>query len=154
MTYYIREHVLDSRRNGHYNSWSKKMRSTHHRYVCWLYRLHNIDHHFQISCIRCRISCNARNQPNPHKEKFVIRIPKNSHEALHLDKQNGNTKWAEAIDKEMSGLNRLKAFIYHSPNKVFPKAEGWKFAPIHMIFTIKQEGSRYKARLVAGGGCH
>ena len=85
------------------------------------------------------------------KEKFGIPIPRNTHEALLFDKQNGNTKWADAIAKEMTGLDHLKAFIYHPPTKVFPKSAGWKFAPIHMIFTVKQEDGRYKARLVAGG---
>ena len=33
----------------------------------------------------------------------------------------------------------------------FKKSDGWQYALIHMMFTIKQEDLRYKARLVVNG---
>jgi hypothetical protein len=45
-------------------------------------------------------------------------------EALRLDKEAGNTKWFNAIKKEMDNPLRLQAFKHHSPEKDFPKEEG------------------------------
>jgi len=51
----------------------------------------------------------------------------------------------------MNNLYRLKYFKFHPSNKVFPQNEGWQKCPLHMIFDIKNEDRRYKARFVAGG---
>jgi hypothetical protein len=80
-----------------------------------------------------------------------IEVPRNTREALLFDKQNKNTLWADAIYKEMSGLKRLNVFKFHAPNYKCNKKEGWQFSPMHMIFDIKQQDLRYKARLVVGG---
>ena len=34
---------------------------------------------------------------------------------------------------------------------MFKKSDGWQYAPMHMIFTIKQEDLRHKVRLVVNG---
>ena len=68
-----------------------------------------------------------------------------------IDRNNRNHKWGEAIAKEMKSLDKLNAFIYHAPTKQFSKSDGWKYAPLHMIYSVKAEDGRYKARLVAGG---
>ncbi len=36
--------------------------------------------------------------------KFGIECPKTAEDALDLDKQNGNTMWADAISKEMKNI--------------------------------------------------
>ena len=86
-----------------------------------------------------------------NKEKFGIKIPNTTKQALQLDATAGNRKWYEAIKKEMDNLDCLKVFKYHSPDKEFPKEEGWQKAPLRMIYDIKNEDQRYKARLVVGG---
>jgi hypothetical protein len=58
--------------------------------------------------------------------------------ALPLDKENRNTLWADAIAKEMAGLDCLGVFKYHSVETEFKKDEGWQWAPLRMIFDIKQ----------------
>jgi hypothetical protein len=68
-----------------------------------------------------------------------------------LDKQNKNTKWADAIAKEMEGMKRLDVFEFHSPGKRCPKDQGWQYASMHMIFDVKKEDLRHKAQLVMGG---
>ena len=55
-------------------------------------------------------SKNARNAKIKNREKFGIRIPRNVREALQFDRENGNTKWADAIAKEMNALQRLNCF--------------------------------------------
>jgi hypothetical protein len=98
-----------------------------------------------------KLSKNARNARIKGNEKFGIKIPNNVKEALEFDRQNGNNKWAEAIIKEMSALERLDCFEFVDPNRTFTKSDCWQFAPMHMIFDIKQEDLRYKARFAVGG---
>jgi hypothetical protein len=87
--------------------------------------------------------------------KFGIRIPKTVAEALQLDKENGNTYWADAITKEMS-----KAEVAYVPIEgVTPKEvrsnrvdqlPGFQEIKCHIIFDVKMDFMR-KARFVAGG---
>jgi hypothetical protein len=51
----------------------------------------------------------------------------------------------------MSALDQLNVFEYKSPTYICNKSEGWQFAPMHMIFDIKQQDLQHKARLVYGG---
>lgn len=156
---YIRNYVVENRRHGNYNTWALNMIKKHTRAIRRLYRSYNIDKSMRV-CKTRRANQNQKSQPlgvprNTKKtkttEKFGIKIPNNTREALLLDKMNGNTKWADAIAKEMLGLEQLGVFKYHTPNQVFTKSEGWQYAPMHMIFTVKQQDLRHKARLVVGG---
>jgi hypothetical protein len=78
--------------------------------------------------------------------KFGIKIPYTVNEALRLDSNNGDTKWYDAIMKEMGNVR--VAFRALEPGETVPV--GHKRIPIRMIFEIKMDFSR-KARLVAGG---
>ena len=51
--------------------------------------------------------------------------------------------------KEMSGLNNANCFKYYPSHHKFPSS--YQYAPLRMIFDIKKEDLRRKARLVAGG---
>ncbi len=79
--------------------------------------------------------------------KFGIEIPKTVKEALALDHKNGNTLWVDAIMKEMREV--------HIAFNILPDGGsvpiGYQKIPCHMIFDIKMEDFRQKARLVAGG---
>lgn len=78
--------------------------------------------------------------------KFGIRLPKTVAEALALDKENGNTLWYDAIQKELKNVQTAFRFL--------PEGErvpiGYKQIPCHIIFDIKMDFTR-KARFVAGG---
>ena len=37
-------------------------------------------------------------------EKFGITFPNNVQESLHIDKENGNTLWADSIETEMKNV--------------------------------------------------
>jgi hypothetical protein len=93
----------------------------------------------------------SRNAKIKDRMKYNIQVPKNTRETLLLDNKINNTKWADAIAKEMSALDRLNVFQYKSPTYVCGKSEGWQFAPMHMIFDIKQQDLQHKARVVCGG---
>ena len=45
----------------------------------------------------------------------------------------------------------MNVFKFHSPNTAFKKIDEWQYAPMHMVFTIKQEDLRHKAKLVING---
>ena len=79
--------------------------------------------------------------------KFGIRVPKTVKEALDLDKENGIIFWWDAIMKEMKSV--CIAFCILSKNE--KPAVGSQFMQCHMIFDIKMEDFRQKARLIAGG---
>ncbi len=79
--------------------------------------------------------------------KFGIELPKTVNEALELDKKNCNTFWADVIAKETKDVcvaHKKLLDKQSAPN-------GYQKIPCHMIFDIKMEDFRRKARLVAGG---
>ena len=53
--------------------------------------------------------------------KYGVKIPRNIKEALRLEKENGNNKWAEAMKLEIQSLNDLECFEFqpkdYSPDK-------------------------------------
>ncbi len=49
----------------------------------------------------------------------------------------------------MDSLDHLNVFEYHLTR--FQNEEGWQFAPLRMMFDIKQQDLKRKARLVIGG---
>jgi hypothetical protein len=79
--------------------------------------------------------------------KFGIEVPKTVKEDLDLDRKNGNTLWADAIAKEMNEV--CIAFNILPDGHSAPI--GYQKIPCHMIFDMKMEDFRQKARLVAGG---
>ena len=68
-------------------------------------------------------------------------------EALALDAENGNTLWADAIAKEMKNV-RI-AFEVMDDDEIIPA--GYQQIKGHIIFDVKLENFRRKARYVAGG---
>ena len=87
---------------------------------------------------------NMRYHKTTHK--FGLRVPKNVAECQAIDKENGNTLWMDAVKKEMEAV-RI-AFKIIGENEPLP---GYQEIPCHLIFTIKMEDFRRKARYVAGG---
>ena len=91
-------------------------------------------------------------EERPHNRrghhKFGIEIPKTLRRALEIDKENGNTFWQDAIEKEMQNV-RIAFKVIDGETKIPPNSQ---FMEFHMIFDVKMESNfRRKARLVAGG---
>jgi len=80
--------------------------------------------------------------------KYGVEIPRNVAHAYELDALHGNTLWQDAIKKGISSLLDLNCFKFHDPG--YKPSQDFQFAPLTMIFDVKQCGHR-KARLVAGG---
>ena len=152
---YIRDKVVEDKRGGFHNTWAKNTLKMHAKGIRRLYRIFNIDKTCRTRRAKAnRMSKNARTEQETkftNQVKMGIKIPRNTREALLFDRENKNNFWADAIMKEMTGLQRLNVFEFHAPNYRCEKAEGWQFAPMHMIFDVKQQDLRHKARLVVGG---
>ena len=80
-------------------------------------------------------------------EKFGIDLPKNVKEALQLEKENGNTLWDDAIATEMKNVK--VSFKILDDGEMAPQDH--QFVKCHMIFDIKMENLKRKARMVVGG---
>ena len=68
--------------------------------------------------------------------KYGVHVPNNYKEAIRLDKENGNTLWAEATVKEMFLLTKLACF-HVAPDGFRPKQDGYQYAPLRLIFDVK-----------------
>ena len=79
-------------------------------------------------------------------QKFGIDLPKTIKEAYQLDGNNNNTKWADAIAKEMKNVSI--AFDILEPEANVPI--GYQHIRCHLVFDVKMDFT-HKARLVAGG---
>ena len=96
---------------------------------------------------RNRIIAKVKSRYHKRTHKFGFEVPKTVADAMRIDKENGDDRWAKAIAKEM-GKVRV-AF------KILPNGEkapvGHSFIGVHLIFDIKMENFQFKARLVANG---
>ena len=80
--------------------------------------------------------------------KYGIKIPKSAKEAYTIDKENGNTYWADAIKTEMIKIKGAVQTYNGDPSSLV----GYQEVTGHMIFDIKLgEGFRRKARYVGDG---
>ena len=150
---YIRKEVIEEKRGGPHEIWAKKIIKNANRTVRRLSRHYNIDRFIRLASTKNivirRLSRNKRNENISNREKFGIKIPNSVKEALIFDRQNNNTLWGDAILKEMTALDQARCFKYYPPTYKVP--QGYQYAPLRLIFDVKQENLRRKARLVAGG---
>lgn len=79
--------------------------------------------------------------------KYGIAMPDNVEDAKRLDDENGNTLWQDSIAKEMEAV-RVAFKLLNGGEEPPP---GYQQIRCHMIFTVKIEDFRRKARHVAGG---
>ena len=77
--------------------------------------------------------------------KFGIRLPKTVKEALEIDKENGNTMWADSMQKEMNAMR--VAFKILEEGETAPP--GYQCVSCKMIFDVRMEDLRRKSRYVA-----
>ena len=95
-----------------------------------------------------------KKRSNTIKYQFGIRVPRSISEAHKLDALNNNTKWADAIEKELRTLHEEYQCF-----RALPKGKGevlpaeyaeYRYIPLLWAFAVKFDG-RHRARCVAGG---
>ncbi len=79
--------------------------------------------------------------------KYGIRVPRTVQEAFDIDRENGDSRWAESIQKEMNNV-RVAFRILEEGESIPP---GYQFMKCHLVFDVKFDGFRFKSRMVAGG---
>ena len=68
--------------------------------------------------------------------------------AMQLDAKNGNKKWKEAVNTELSQISEYETFEDKGKGAKVPK--DYKRIRCHFVFDVKHDG-RHKAQYVAGG---
>jgi hypothetical protein len=96
---------------------------------------------------RNRIIAAVNNRYHKHTHKFGIEVPKTCEDCLRIDRENGDTKWQDAIRKEMGKVK--VAFQVLDDRTLAPPT--FQEICCHLVYDIKMEDFQRKARLVAGG---
>jgi hypothetical protein len=96
---------------------------------------------------RTRIIADVTKRYHKRTHKFGIEVPKIWDDCVRLDKENDNTLWKDAARKEMKNV-RIAFKIINGEESVPPTYQEIR---CHMIFDVKIEDLRRKARFVAGG---
>ena len=85
------------------------------------------------------------------KYKYGFEVPRDYRHAMQLHKQNGNTKWQEAVDTEYElVVIEYEAFIDKGKFSIEKIPDGYKLIKVHMVFDVKPD-TRHRGRLVADG---
>ena len=100
----------------------------------------------QKQLFRAANQAKLRSYNSAPKFKYGFEVPRDYRQAMWLDKRNGNTKWAEATNLEMTQLEDYSTF--KDVGKTIP--DGYKKIRVHLVYDVKHDG-RHKARLVADG---
>jgi hypothetical protein len=79
--------------------------------------------------------------------KYGHEVPRDYKHAMRLDERNGNKRWQEAIDLELSQIDEYETFEDKGKS---PPPAGYKKIRVHLVFDVKPSG-KHKARLVADG---
>jgi hypothetical protein len=96
---------------------------------------------------RTRTIAAATKRYHKRTHKFVIEVPNIWKDCVRLDKENDNTLWQDEVRKEMKNV-RIAFKILNGEESV---PTTYQEILCHMIYDVKMEDFRRKARFVAGG---
>ena len=98
-----------------------------------------------MSAVNRRYSKNRSYHKRSHK--YGIEVPKTFDDCVRLDQQNGNTLWQDAVRLEMKKAR--VAFRVLDDEEAIPPT--YQEIRGHLVFDVKMEDFKRKARCVAGG---
>ena len=93
------------------------------------------------------ITSAVNKQQHKKTHKFGIRIPRNSHKAHIIDKENVKNLWSDAMAKEMRNVQ----VVFRIINNGQTAPVGYQFLWCHEIWDVILDSFKRKFRLVAGG---
>ena len=96
---------------------------------------------------RDRIIAKVNSRYHKRTHKFGFEVPKTVADARRIDKQNGDDRWAQAINKEIRKVQVAFDILGHDRKPPV----GHAYIGVHMTFDVKIENFQFKARLVANG---
>jgi hypothetical protein len=146
---FIKDNPVERLRGGFWSQWADTTLNKIRKMTLRIRRLYTrIDWKESSYPHSRRVLQRAKVYPLQMQSFMGIEIPRNVKEALKLDKKNKNNFWAEAIKKEVGGIQDHGTFHFLPPGAKPPI--GYQEAPLRVIFDIKPD-LRRKARIVAGG---
>ena len=110
-------------------------------------RARHLSRRQKISMRRAEID-KGRSKPRPCEFKYGIEVPRNYKDILRIDKASGNTKWQDAVTKEVGALIHHKCFKFMP--KDFKPPQDYQYCRLHFVYEVKTD-LRQKARLVCDG---
>ena len=96
---------------------------------------------------------NNRDSSPMGKHKYGVYVPKSVEVAQKIDKENGNSLWADTICKEIGVLNEMgtfKALEGDDLDKFNKSKSDYQYAPLQIIFDVKQDLHRRHAWSLVG----
>lgn len=84
--------------------------------------------------------CRKKTYPMVLQSFLGIEIPRNTKEAMLLDRKNKDSHWKLAIKKEIDSIQEHGTFLFLLPGADLP--EGYQEAPLRMIFDVKPDMRR------------
>jgi hypothetical protein len=81
---------------------------------------------------------------------FGFQVPRNHAQAMAIDQENKNTKWADSEKAEKDQLVEYETFDDRGHRSVAITPLGYKKITIHFVYAVKHDG-RHKSKAVAGG---
>jgi hypothetical protein len=147
---HIRDNLVERTRKGYWNTWARTtindINNTNRKLRRMYKNITNIDPFYPYSR---RIIRRQKRQFSIQMQTYLgIAIPRTVQEAISLDNKNQDSKWNDAMKKEIDGIQEHGTFEFLEPDSDVP--EGYQLAPLSMIFDVKSDLCR-KARLVIGG---
>ena len=91
---------------------------------------------------------NRRPSRPTHRYKYGVKVPQGHQMAMRFDKENGDNRWKEAEEREVSAIYRQK--VFRDLGKGAKPPPGYKRIRVHMVYDAKASGL-FKARLVVDG---
>lgn len=148
----VKKYVIGKTRGDYHQKWATNTLKHRRRNVRRMNRTKGVDKACRIHVRRLKNSKvpsrNSRCSSRPMGEKHGIKVPNSTKETLLLDKINGDSKWHDAMQKELKSLESLGVWkFHHRHHKILSKCQR---APLRMMFDVKKEDLRRKARLVVG----
>ncbi len=90
--------------------------------------------------------------PDPPKCKRTFKhgleVPRNWKDIIRLDSATGNTRWQQAVEKEVGALIQHNCFDFKTPD--FKPSTDYQYCRLHLVYDVKA-GLTYNARLVCNG---
>ncbi len=80
--------------------------------------------------------------------KHGLEVPKNWKDIKRIDDSAGNTRWQNAVEKEVAALIMHNCFDFKTPD--FKPTTDYQYCRLHLVYDIKNDLT-YKARLVCNG---
>jgi hypothetical protein len=146
---FIKDNPVERLRNGFWSQWAEKTLNSVSKTIHRIRRMYkHIDWKESTYPHSRKVIRRGKAYPIQMQSLLGVEVPRNTREALRLDKKNNNNLWKMAMKKEIQGIQDHGTFLFLPPGALPP--EGYQEAPLRMIFTVKSD-LRRKARLVAGG---